>query len=120
MRDPGRVLVAGAMAATVDNVRLISFMRCSDMSEADACSMGTPSAARPCNSRHSLKSRLKNFWMSRWKNFYARSLAACQNSGHAGLERSFRMGGRAVECTGLEIRQSRKRFVGSNPTPSAR
>ena len=30
-----------------------------------------------------------------------------------------RMGGRAVECTGLEIRQSRKRFVGSNPTPSA-
>jgi hypothetical protein len=37
-----------------------------------------------------------------------------------GLERSFRMGGRAVECTGLEIRQSRKRFVGSNPTPSAR
>jgi hypothetical protein len=29
------------------------------------------------------------------------------------------MGGRAVECTGLEIRQSRKRFVGSNPTPSA-
>ena len=31
-----------------------------------------------------------------------------------------RMGGRAVECTGLEIRQSRKRFVGSNPTPSAR
>jgi hypothetical protein len=24
-----------------------------------------------------------------------------------------------VECTGLEIRQSRKRFVGSNPTPSA-
>jgi hypothetical protein len=29
------------------------------------------------------------------------------------------MGGRAVECTGLEIRQSCKRFVGSNPTPSA-
>src|SRR5678815_5017200 len=31
-----------------------------------------------------------------------------------------RMGGRAVECTGLEIRRSRKRSVGSNPTPSAR
>ena len=30
-----------------------------------------------------------------------------------------RMGGRAVECTGLEIRQGRKSFVGSNPTPSA-
>ena len=30
------------------------------------------------------------------------------------------MGGRAVECTGLEIRQSCKRFVGSNPTPSAK
>ena len=29
------------------------------------------------------------------------------------------MGGRAVECTGLENRQSRKRLVGSNPTPSA-
>jgi hypothetical protein len=29
------------------------------------------------------------------------------------------MGGRAVECTGLEIRQGRKSFVGSNPTPSA-
>ena len=28
------------------------------------------------------------------------------------------MGGRAVECTGLENRQSRKRLVGSNPTPS--
>ena len=28
-------------------------------------------------------------------------------------------GGRAVECTGLENRQSRKRLVGSNPTPSA-
>ena len=30
------------------------------------------------------------------------------------------MGGRVVECTGLEIRQGRKSFVGSNPTPSAR
>jgi cardiolipin synthase A/B len=29
------------------------------------------------------------------------------------------MGGRVVECTGLEIRQGRKSFVGSNPTPSA-
>jgi hypothetical protein len=29
------------------------------------------------------------------------------------------MGGRAVECTGLENRQRRKAFVGSNPTPSA-
>ena len=29
------------------------------------------------------------------------------------------MGGRAVECTGLENRQRRKSFVGSNPTPSA-
>src|SRR4051812_9576432 len=29
------------------------------------------------------------------------------------------MGGRAVECTGLEIRRSCKRSVGSNPTPSA-
>src|SRR5690606_13641991 len=31
-----------------------------------------------------------------------------------------RKGGRAVECTGLENRQERKLFVGSNPTPSAR
>ena len=30
------------------------------------------------------------------------------------------MGGRAVECTGLENRQRRKAFVGSNPTPSAK
>ncbi len=30
-----------------------------------------------------------------------------------------RMGGRAVEGTGLENRQGRKSFVGSNPTPSA-
>ena len=30
-----------------------------------------------------------------------------------------RTGGRAVECTGLENRQSRKWLVGSNPTPSA-
>jgi hypothetical protein len=29
------------------------------------------------------------------------------------------MGGRAVEGTGLENRQARKRLVGSNPTPSA-
>lgn len=29
------------------------------------------------------------------------------------------MGGRAVEGTGLENRQTWKRFVGSNPTPSA-
>jgi hypothetical protein len=29
------------------------------------------------------------------------------------------MGGRAVEGTGLENRQGRKSFVGSNPTPSA-
>ena len=29
-----------------------------------------------------------------------------------------RMGGRAVECTGLENRQRRKSLVGSNPTPS--
>ena len=29
------------------------------------------------------------------------------------------MGGRAVEGTGLENRQARERFVGSNPTPSA-
>src|SRR5258706_11945830 len=29
------------------------------------------------------------------------------------------MGGRAVECTGLEIRRGRKSSVGSNPTPSA-
>jgi hypothetical protein len=29
------------------------------------------------------------------------------------------MGGRAVECTGLENRQRRKSLVGSNPTPSA-
>jgi hypothetical protein len=35
------------------------------------------------------------------------------------LRRQNRMGGRAVECTGLEIRQGRKSFVGSNPTPSA-
>ena len=28
------------------------------------------------------------------------------------------MGGRAVECTGLENRQRRKSLVGSNPTPS--
>jgi hypothetical protein len=30
-----------------------------------------------------------------------------------------RRGGRAVHCTGLENRQRRKSFVGSNPTPSA-
>ncbi len=30
-----------------------------------------------------------------------------------------RMGGRAVEGTGLENRQACKRLVGSNPTPSA-
>ena len=30
------------------------------------------------------------------------------------------MGGRAVECTGLENRSCRKATVGSNPTPSAR
>src|SRR6266542_6446519 len=30
-----------------------------------------------------------------------------------------RMGGRAVEGTGLENRQGRKSLVGSNPTPSA-
>lgn len=30
-----------------------------------------------------------------------------------------RMGGRVVECTGLENRQGCKPFVGSNPTPSA-
>ncbi len=30
------------------------------------------------------------------------------------------MGGRVVEGTGLENRQGRKSFVGSNPTPSAR
>ena len=30
-----------------------------------------------------------------------------------------RMGGRAVEGTGLENRQTRKGLVGSNPTPSA-
>jgi hypothetical protein len=29
------------------------------------------------------------------------------------------MGGRAVEGTGLENRQTRKGLVGSNPTPSA-
>jgi hypothetical protein len=29
------------------------------------------------------------------------------------------MGGRVVEGTGLENRQGRKSFVGSNPTPSA-
>ena len=32
---------------------------------------------------------------------------------------AMRMGGRAVEGTGLENRQARKRLVGSNPTPSA-
>jgi hypothetical protein len=31
-----------------------------------------------------------------------------------------RMGGRAVEGTGLENRQARKGLVGSNPTPSAK
>jgi hypothetical protein len=31
----------------------------------------------------------------------------------------FRMGGRAVEYTGLENRQRGDPFVGSNPTPSA-
>ena len=31
-----------------------------------------------------------------------------------------RMGGRAVECTGLENRQGCEPFVGSNPTPSAK
>ena len=31
-----------------------------------------------------------------------------------------RMGGRAVECTGLEIRRPFTGSVGSNPTPSAR
>ncbi len=31
----------------------------------------------------------------------------------------YRMGGRAVEGTGLENRQGCKLFVGSNPTPSA-
>ena len=31
-----------------------------------------------------------------------------------------RMGGRVVEGTGLENRQGRKSFVGSNPTPSAK
>src|SRR5262245_39626377 len=30
------------------------------------------------------------------------------------------MGGRAVDCTGLENRQARKRFGGSNPSPSAK
>jgi hypothetical protein len=32
----------------------------------------------------------------------------------------YRMGGRAVEGTGLENRQARKGLVGSNPTPSAK
>ena len=35
-----------------------------------------------------------------------------------GLTAAVWMGGRAVECTGLENRQRRKSFVGSNPTPS--
>ena len=30
------------------------------------------------------------------------------------------MGGRAVDCTGLENQQARKRFGGSNPSPSAK
>ena len=33
--------------------------------------------------------------------------------------RDGRWGGRAVEGTGLENRQARKRLVGSNPTPTA-
>ncbi len=42
------------------------------------------------------------------------------NGRHAALALRFpRMGGRAVEGTGLENRQGRKPFVGSNPTPSA-
>ncbi len=36
-----------------------------------------------------------------------------------GLCRTCRMGGRVVECTGLENRRACKRTVGSNPTPSA-
>ena len=35
------------------------------------------------------------------------------------LQRLTRMGGRAVEGTGLENRQACKGLVGSNPTPSA-
>ncbi len=41
-----------------------------------------------------------------------------RRSALAGVGRCVWMGGRAVECTGLENRQSRKRLVGSNPTPS--
>src|SRR6266576_4256710 len=43
------------------------------------------------------------------------------SSGGGGFpRRRLRMGGRAVECTGLEIRRGRKSSVGSNPTPSAK
>src|SRR5687767_12388173 len=34
----------------------------------------------------------------------------------AGCAPSYRAGGRAVECTGLENRRTRKGLVGSNPT----
>ena len=37
----------------------------------------------------------------------------------ANIATAMRMGGRAVEGTGLENRQAGDRLVGSNPTPSA-
>ncbi len=47
-----------------------------------------------------------------------RALTLAARYGNA-LENRPRMGGRAVEGTGLENRQAREGLVGSNPTPSA-
>ena len=41
------------------------------------------------------------------------------NGGCRADDIGLRMGGRAVEGTGLENRQGRESLVGSNPTPSA-
>ena len=46
-------------------------------------------------------------------------ICACQDSTEH-IENQSWMGGRVVEGTGLENRQTRKRLEGSNPSPSAR